>query len=425
MTKNSVLMIVAGAAMSIAAPALAQNAGLDQDRAYAAEMMADASGRASLLQGGAGGAGHDGKNFFLSDATGNNKLTIGGDAHFFYHTSFRSDNTGADNDFTHGFQNTLTRFRFAGNVWDKALTFKVQAYLNNAGSIGLQDAWGKYTWDNNFFAQWGQFRAPLTREYLVDENHQLAAYPSQNNNFFNQSYSQGLMIGYTAEQFRFMASFTDGFRTAMTGSAMNTPFNSSSEADWAFAGRVEMKFGEGEWARYNDFTSFQGSEGVGFMFGGAVGYQSFGDTGPGGADVIDWTYTLDASVEGNGWNAFAAFVGNNNDPDGPGDTSDYGAVVQGGIFVAPQWELFGRWDAVFLDNQSAGSDADLHFLTFGANYFLSPESHAAKFTGQIVVSLNETMGGTRGIGLPTSSTGMLGDTDSGEINFILGGQLVF
>lgn len=424
MTKTSVLMIVAGAAFGLGAPALAQNAGLDQNRAYAAEMVADASGRASLLQNSSGGAGRDASGFFLSDASGNNKLILGGDARFFWHFSMRSDNVGTDNDFTHGPQNTLTRVRASGNIWSKDLTFKVQGDFVEDGAFGLSDAWGRYTWDNGFYMQWGQFKAPLLREELVDDIHQLAANRSQMNEFFNQHYSQGVMIGWGAEQWRFMAAFTDGFQSPNVASTSNSPFNSAAEADWGLSGRVEVKFGQGEWERYNDLTSFQGQDGVGFLVGAAVGYQSFGDTGPGGADVTDWTYTIDVSVEGNGWNAYGAFVGNNNDPDGPGDSSDYGAIIQGGIFVTEQWELFGRWDAIFLDNIPAGVDGDLHFFSVGANYYLSPQSHAAKFTGQLIWSLNETLPGLAGF-LPDTNTGVLGDTDAGEIDLAFGATLVW
>lgn len=427
MTKISMMTMVAGAALS-SGMALAQNAGLDQNRAYAAEMVADASGRTSLLQPGSGGAGRDAGGMFISDSNGDNKLYLGGDARFFWHSSFRSDNSGPDNDFTQGFQNTLTRVRASGNIWSKELTFKIQANFSEDGGFALSDAWGRYTWDNGFYAQWGQFKAPLLRETLVDDQFQLAANRSEVTQLFGQDYSQGIMVGYGQEQWRFMAAFTDGFQSALVPSTRNTPFNSAAEADWALSGRVEVRFGDGDFSQFNDFTSFQGKQGVGFLLGGAIGYQSFGDTGPGAADATDWVYTIDFSVEGNGWNIFAAFVGANNDPDGPGDSSNYGGIIQGGIFVDPQWELFARWDGIFLDNVDAfapGADEDLHFISLGANYYLSPESHAAKFTGQLIWSLSDTSAlGAAGF-LPDTATGILGDTDSGEIDLAFGATLVF
>jgi hypothetical protein len=51
MSQTKVLVIVAGAALSTGV-ALAQNANLDQSRAYQNELIADAGTRASLLQGG-------------------------------------------------------------------------------------------------------------------------------------------------------------------------------------------------------------------------------------------------------------------------------------------------------------------------------------------------------------------------------------
>src|SRR6516225_5717146 len=90
MSQTKVLVFVAGAALSIGAQALAQNANLDQSRAYANELVADAGTRASLLQGG-------------------------------------------KNDTTIGFNMPDTRLRFWGNVWDKALTYKIQGDFGGAG----------------------------------------------------------------------------------------------------------------------------------------------------------------------------------------------------------------------------------------------------------------------------------------------------
>src|SRR3954466_11763537 len=96
MSQTKVLVFVAGAALSIGAQALAQNANLDQSRAYGAELMADAGTRASLLQGGvAGGATYNGT-FSIADSTGNNRLNIGGTEIFRYNASFRDSNSVGD-----------------------------------------------------------------------------------------------------------------------------------------------------------------------------------------------------------------------------------------------------------------------------------------------------------------------------------------
>ena len=56
-----------------------------------------------------------------------NRLNFGGTEIFRYNASFRDKNTqGNQNDTTIGFNFPVTRVRFWGNVWDKALTYKVQ-----------------------------------------------------------------------------------------------------------------------------------------------------------------------------------------------------------------------------------------------------------------------------------------------------------
>src|SRR5882724_10252207 len=119
MSQTKVLVFVAGAALSIGAQAFAQNANLDQSRAFQAELVADAGNRASLLQGGIGGTSTYAGTFSIADATGNNRLNIGGTEIFRYNGSFRDKNTQGDtNDQTFGFSLPVTRVRFWGNVWD-------------------------------------------------------------------------------------------------------------------------------------------------------------------------------------------------------------------------------------------------------------------------------------------------------------------
>ncbi|MBZ0172664.1 MAG: hypothetical protein K8E66_09820, partial [Phycisphaerales bacterium] len=282
------------------------------------------------------------------------------------------------------------------------------------------------------FNRWGQFKAPLLWEELVDPEFQLAGDRSTTNQVFNQGYSQGIMFGYEAEAWRGYASITDGLRT------IGTNYNGAGESDIGLTARAEFKFA-GDWERFTDFTSWRNSDYAG-KIGAAFHWETYGDTGPiagpyggtplalaGGApnfggDLI--IYTVDATVEGNGWNVAAAFVGSWTEPDGPGvtDSSDFGVVVQGGVFVAEQVELFARWDATFLDDNrfapGATADEDLHFLTFGANYYVIPESHAVKASLELLWALNDTtnaFGILPGSGGGYSQSSFLGQNDDSEI----------
>src|SRR5690606_10621472 len=94
------------------------------------------------------------------------------------------------------------------------------------------------------------------------------------------------------------------------------------------------------------------------MVGGAVHWQDGGETFNTFENEI-LQYTIDASVEGNGWNLFGTFVGRHVeidvDPDDI-DRDDFGFLVQGGVFVTPQTELFARWDSVIPDDGDENDD---------------------------------------------------------------------
>ncbi|MFZ4573447.1 MAG: hypothetical protein ACOYN0_03555 [Phycisphaerales bacterium] len=388
MSQSRVLVLLAGAALSIGAPALAQNAKLDSDRAYAAELMNDSATRSSLLQGGGGSAGHDAGGFSIGDGSGNNQLYLGGAMQFRYQHSFRDkDAVGDQNDFTHGFSNENVRFWTYGHVWSKDLTYKIQFHHEAEGGWELEDAFGMYAFDNGLAVKWGQFKAPVFREENIDSEKQLAIGRSNSNEIFSQGYSQAVALQYASDAFRVVGAFGDGASTA------NTDFDSGSEADYALTARFDFKIAGSDWDRFLDFTSFRSQDNAGLV-GGAIHWQDGGETG-GTVDASLLAYTVDFSWEGPGWNVYVAGMGlTQEDNTSNTDSDDFGLLAQGGIFVSDQVELFARWDAIFWDSDRTDLNGDAiddnHFLAAGVNYYISPESHAVKFTGQVSWALNAT-----------------------------------
>lgn len=435
--------VIAGAACGIASA----QSDLDVERAYAAELQADAANRSSLLQGAGQGSG-----FSITSGDGASTLNINALFQFRYVANFRdSGNSDAggligDNDFTHGFEIPRARIDFSGNLVNDNITYRISGDFGEGrqavggggeNNFGITWAYGQYAFEgmDGAFVRWGQFKAPLLWEELVDPEFQLAGDRSVTNEYFNQGYSQGIMFGYEAEAWRGYFAVTDGLRT------IGTNFNGTRESDIGLTARAEFKFA-GDWERFTDFTSWRNSDYAG-KIGGAFHWESYGDTGPvltggsthpaalfgpatdPGGDLI--VYTVDTAVEGNGWNASAAFIGAYSEPNGTGtDSSDFGVVVQAGIFVTDQVELFGRWDGLFLDSNrqlSATSDDNLNFLTFGANYYVIPESHAVKASLELLWALNDNTSlfdGSVPAQLPGSAggytaTSFLGQNDNSEI----------
>lgn len=470
MTKISKIVLVAGAALSVAAPAFAQNP--DQSRAYSAELAADAQTRSSLLAPAATGS----NGFTISDQSGNYKLTIGGTIQFRYTLDTRSDgvqgtgpgatNVNKDDSLTSGFSNPITRIYFGGNIINPDMTFRLSALINGGSTsqslttldptgttlvnstvtdtngFALEDAYGQYKFDNGMSVKWGQFKLPTVREEIVGDEYSLTAGTSTINTLMSPGRTQGIEVGYTAESFRAMFDFSDGVRSA------NSNYNSGSEADYALSARGEFKIA-GDWSRFNDFTSFRNQD-FAAMVGGGVHWEQ-GGNGGNGDNLSNATfgnesflYSLDGSLEGSGWNAFAAFTGVNTDGDARNSVNTYSLLIQGGVFVSENCEIFARYEGIFADSEVTGTGAaeldpsDFHFVTVGANYYIIPDSHAAKITADAVISVNENAGlvnnaiqtasGNTGPFVGTggnANNGVLGDGDSGEVAFRLQFQLLF
>lgn len=422
MSHTKSLVLLAGAAIGLSGAAFAdQNAwssqNADEVRALVAEMMNDAQTRSSLLQSGAT-SGYDGK-FFLGSADGNFRLNVGGQIQFRYLANFRDDNFAddpatdrdeSDDDNTLGFQTRRTKLWFEGHIFDPNLYYKVNgAFSRSGGEFELEDAYVGYKFENGLDLRWGQFKSPFLREELVSSTKQLAADRSNVNEFFNQDRSQGIQVAWAGEQFRAMGMFSDGFNSA------NTDFN-ADPADFALTGRVEF-LAMGDWKQFDDFTSWRGSSNA-LMIGGAIHWETDSEEVNNSADDF-FAYTLDASWESDGWNLYGAFVGSSVDTDtGAGDTDPFGFIVQGGVFVAEDWELFARYDYTDGDNLD-----DFSEFTFGVNYYI--HKHAAKFTADVVWALDETATANGTAAVTSTGTGILASGEQDQFVIRAQFQLVF
>ncbi len=417
------------AAASTALAGLALTCGLaaargqdDPSRALASELSADALARTQYMAKAGG--------FNITDGT--NKLRVGGWTQFRYNMNFRDNPAvapGHDSGFTNGFETTRTRLNFSGNVLDPNLKFKIEGEFSRAtGDFGLLDAWGSYSFDDapkGLTLVWGQFKAPLLREELVSDTSQLTAERSVTNSVFSQKRTQGVNMVYLTDAFRGQVSLNDGIST------LNTSYTDPAENDLAVTARAEFKWGDGEWSRFDDFTSWRTQKFAG-MVGAAINWQHDGNTASPGANPSDPVaqsdmieYTADVSLEGEGWNCFGEFIGAHFDGDTSADNlDDFGVVFQAGVFVGDHDELFGRWDCVFPDSDRAGND-DFNTLTFGLNHYFIPESHALVATAELCWFLNEVDQNTLVNGKTKGTSGLLPDSEDNQFLILLQLQFIF
>lgn len=367
----------------------------------------------ALAQGG-GNYGRAG--FNIADASGDNSLRIGGAAQFTYNLSSRDESApGANDELAVGFENPLTRVRASGTIGTRELGYKIQMTALNDGGFAIDDAYAQYDYGNGTFVRIGQFNLPVLREVSIGAEEHLGSDFSINARHFGQGYSQGVMVGYSAEQFRVMGAFSDGAATD------GTAFTSAQEADFALSLRVEGLVMGSNWAQFDNYTSWRSTGDNALLLGGALHYQTGGETA-GTTDADAFLITFDGQWEGPGYNITGNINYRTVEPGVGADTTDYGFMIQGGYFFTDNVEGFARYESVFFDDAPAGTDDNVNFLFGGVNYYVFADSNAAKFTAQLGYSVNETTNLT-GTDLGNALLGQPGN--DGEFALQLFFQVVF
>jgi len=370
----------------------------DLDRAYAAELRADAATHSSLL-------------------ADDSNIDIGATIQFRYmwNNSDRARSLPVRDEDTIGFDFGELSLNFGGSV--EGFDFYIETDVNNRnGDIELDEAWVRT--ENPFFAgsslRVGQFAGPFSREYMVSEETQLFTTRSFVDGVFGLENVQGIELSWDSDNFRFSGSLNDG------GMTSNTAFTSRREADFGVTGRAELLL-SGNWDQFNDFTSERGDN-TGLMIGGAAHYQTGGET-RGTADTDVFGYTFDASFESNGFGVFAAFHGRSTEM--PTMTfDDYGFTAQASYRVSDNNEIFVGYDAIMADDARTMPENDMNFVKAGFTHYIA--GHAAKFTIDGFYSMDDARGLTG-----MSSRDALGDSGfiggMGDGEFALRGQfqLVF
>lgn len=407
------------ALVTMSGSAFAQS-GLDIDRAYAAELRADANTRSSLLGSNAGGL--DAQIF----------------TQFRYSYNTRDEITSAvlgDVENTMGFSAPRTQLRMSGGVEGTDLTGFVSFDFGGAfdhgfsggatgdGGATLRDAYAAWGLDDNWTFLFGQLKNPFSFESNVAPEFSQGVERSLSNSFFDVGYTQGIALNYTDDEWKFTVAVADGPSSwALGGTTANSYYTSAIESDISVTGRLDWLV-SGNWDQFADFASWNGSN-DGFRVGAGVHWSQMGNSNPaiagGLSDSITVTaWTVDASYESDGWGVFASYTSLNTDLDllagGSLDRTDNGIVLQGNMFFTDQFEAFARYDIIMLDDDAAaftplavGNEDQYSMFTIGFNYYLVPESHAARFSMDVGFGLDDTSGlDTLGFA-DASTTGFLG-----------------
>ena len=368
----------------------------DEIRGLVADVLADADSRANLLQDGmmAGWSDH----FFLADPYGRFKLELQGEMQirFVYNYMDRVPFFGDQDQHRNGFENSLTRLVFRGFVFSPDIEYLIRAdFLRTNGFANLLDAWVRLHISDDWSVKIGQFKLPFNREELVSETEQLAVERSLVNEVSNLGRSQGVEFTHAHEASRFSIAYSDGANRANTTAL-------TFDTEYSFVARYEHMI-SGAWQQFSDFTSPPGDE-FGMLFG-IAGFaeetESTGQFSTTQTTTRRLAGTIDLSIEWGGANLFASVTqGYNDSPpqflQDPGIIHFTGIVVQGGIYVAPKWEIFarGEYGQFAGDGGSTFDTSDLNLVTFGFNYYL--EGHDLKWTTDFGITTEQILGTTPG-----------------------------
>lgn len=450
--KTKMLLLVAGAALSMGTTAFAATDTLSRDevRAIVREVMADAETRTSM-QGGSGATYNDG--FVLGN--GDFTLKVNAYTRFRYMVNFRSKNgivgapapanVGGRNNVESGFSNRQTSVTLSGTAGNPNLGYNFRfTSANDAGAWINDDAFITAKLGDGWVVTAGQFKIPLLREELISDINSLAADRGVVNAFFTGARSQGAMLSYSQDSWNAHVALSDGLR------AVNTAYTAAGEASYAATARLNVRL-MGTDAALTDFTSNPSETNPSLHVGGAIHWQQASQNPANltGRDVL--IYTIDAQFEQSGFNLFAAFVGSNtkaNAAAGPSAQGNaFGFNAQGGYRWNPNDELFVRYDGLYLNKSLGGvvpgagatvSPRNYHFISFGYNRYIFGNQNA-RFTLDAIIALTRTVGaagetgllggggGTLGavVGAGVNGNGLIGQNKSGEVLIRAQFQLAF
>lgn len=341
-------------------------------------ILRDADQRSTLMQNSVSmGAGYD-DGFFIR--SGDNWVLRPGALFQFRHNVWGGDDADGDSDVENGFEIRHMQFSLEGVAFTPDLTYSFEWDTEtDGGDMNLNHAWAKWMFADDWGTRLGQWKVPVSHEWLVSDGRLLAADRSLADTLLVNGIverSQGVTVIYgnydNDQPLYFEAGYHDGANESDTRFV-------DDDFDFGIAARAEYKV-FGNWNAYSDFSARQNRESL-LVIGAGGDWSQSGD-----GDLV--TAAIDAQWEGqNGLGVFGALLLQNIEPGGGlDDATNFGLVAQAGYLLNPTWEVFGRYSGIYLDEEltvGAGGEDTFHELAIGFNYFLGENGaagHRAKFT---------------------------------------------
>lgn len=350
--------------------------------------------------------------YTIEDEASERTLEVYGILQWRYDASF-VDRTPPAEDFTSGFQAERLRVGVRGDVLP-GIGFELEVDGVD-GEFVLVDGYVDFDLGETARVRAGQYKQAFSREFDVSPHRITTTERSIVDRVFGLNRAEAVELRLRNDDTSVRLTFSDGRRT------QNTPFTSPLEADYALILRVDRAFGD-TLRRFRDMTSWRGSDPA-LLLGGAVVYQQGGETfaSPGGStpDRDRVAATADVSIELDGATVFIA--GHYRRIDEVSMTlDDLGLVVQGGLFVSDQVEVYARYEGIWGDTQR-GPGHEIHFVTGGVNWYVFARSQVLRISGEFLTAI----GGISGSPASASSRFALLESEHSQTAVRLQAMLVF
>ena len=397
-------------------------------RGLVQDVLADSSTRASFQDSAAVAGWDTNRGFYLRSADDRFSLEFKGlvQARYMYSTTGEPgtlNQTGSGQpqklpNSQYGFDMPHTRLVFKGHVFEPGIRYYIRSQFSpqlefragsvnptstTAGSLNLLDAYMAFDLDNDWTVKAGQFKLPFSRERLVSVQNLVSATRSTVDELLSVGRSQGIQISTRGSDLYWAAAISNGgsdnLLAGVSGNSgafpvgtepMNNPYW-NSENTFSITSRIEYKLA-GAWSEFSEMTSPMG-ESEGILLGLAGHYQTSAYSPAEdvrGTGNNQWlSLTADATWNFGGASLFAAAYYTNTEtkwsnprPTPPGGirgtTNMLGVILQGSMYLAPKWEVFGSYQ--YLDqgntpssNSGAGPKlpaSSVSIFTVGANWYI-------------------------------------------------------
>ncbi|MCI0363828.1 MAG: OprO/OprP family phosphate-selective porin [Phycisphaerales bacterium] len=338
-------------------------------RELVAEVLHDAESRASLLADKPS-AGYDG-DFFIRSGDGKFLLEVSGELQVRY--TFNHQNESLEDRNRGGFEVRRLKIDFDGYVMGPKVGYSVTVgFDDDTGDFELQDASVRFRMSDQWSLRMGKARPPFLREEQVSSKRQLLVERSLVAREFRLRRALGAFLIFQTPTTRVRGGLSDNSADLF------------GDEQWTFNARAEQLF-LGEWSQVDDFNSFRDDQ-TSAAIGAGFAYRTDDFVDPNEDDEKSWRWTADASVGTGGATAFVAVVGNHVTEEDGEKFNEIGIVVQGGIFVTKNWEVFAQY---------AWGDADrpipdLSVVTVGATHFFA--KHDLQWTTDVGYGLQGVAG---------------------------------